>query len=560
MFASIPPTMCISVFLLACLAIAGHARRVQFSPSTSPSSLFSVRETRSKLFDVIPRLRPKHAPLVTSSERHSGKASMVVSSEVRQKLEPQTTGLPTGSPTEELNYTPLLTWLDVLMQRSNMGMKTALHGRSWSELLDQSQGANGENAAGLASGLSGEWAFMAGVMNQDCALYGHIFLHPSGRAAYMGDGVQNVGRGVGNWVVDAESNTVALELHIFQYAAAAVEIPDKAQVFYGVWPLDAASAAGTRKALQGDWYVLPKRFGPPCLAGHFGATPALSDLLKLAMETKKERQLTPIVPDAQRDAAFAALRGCSKIAGLQAMANLRLLPYAISDMADIQYIPNFITEEQEKALFQLADGKLRGWEQMQGRTSKEWGMSDRCACGRGMIQEILPESLQTLADSLHELGAFDAGLFPMNSVRLNGYIPGEGIYPHCDGPVYYPKVAILSLGSPCNIDFYPRTGTEDNREWDRSHDVPAGYPGGDSPQVSVHLEPRSLVIFSADAFWHHRHGIDAANQDIIHANVANVEYVKPKLGDVVPREGRRVSFTMRHLLPRCGCQIKVPAQ
>jgi len=148
----------------------------------------------------------------------------------------------------------------------------------------------------------------------------------------------------------------------------------------------------------------------------------------------------------------------------------------------------------------------------------------------------------------------------MNSVRLNGYVPGEGIHPHCDGPVYYPKVAILSLGSPCNIDFYPRRGTEDNREWDPRHDVPAGYAGGDSPQVSVHLEPRSLVIFSADAFWHHRHGIDAVKQDTIHSNVANVESVKPKLGDVVPRNGRRVSFTMRHLLPRCGCQIKVPAE
>ena len=33
----------------------------------------------------------------------------------------------------------------------------------------------------------------------------------------------------------------------------------------------------------------------------------------------------------------------------------------------------------------------------------------------------------------------------MNSVRINGYRPGQGIFPHCDGPVYYPKDALARL-------------------------------------------------------------------------------------------------------------------
>merc|ERR1719356_2148599 len=127
----------------------------------------------------------------------------------------------------------------------------------------------------------------------------------------------------------------------------------------------------------------------------------------------------------------------------------------------------------------IADGNsMMQWEEMKTRSSQEWGAGDRCACGRGLRREALPPRQRELAEALHHLGIFDGALYPMNSVRINGYQPGQGIYPHCDGPVYYPKVAILSLGSPCVFSFYSRTGTEDCMKWDPQHDVPGGYKVG----------------------------------------------------------------------------------
>lgn len=49
-------------------------------------------------------------------------------------------------------------------------------------------------------------------------------------------------------------------------------------------------------------------------------------------------------------------------------------------------------------------------------------------------------------------------------VRLNAYKPGQGIHPHLDGPVYFPRAAIVSLGSHCIFDFYPRMGEPEARE------------------------------------------------------------------------------------------------
>jgi alkylated DNA repair protein alkB family protein 6 len=37
---------------------------------------------------------------------------------------------------------------------------------------------------------------------------------------------------------------------------------------------------------------------------------------------------------------------------------------------------------------------------------------------------------------------------------VNEYIDGIGIMPHTDGPLYFPHVAILSLGSGAIFNFY----------------------------------------------------------------------------------------------------------
>merc|ERR1719277_1972228 len=188
---------------------------------------------------------------------------------------------------------------------------------------------------------------------------------------------------------------------------------------------------------------------------------------------------------------------------------------------------------------------------MKSRSSQEWGAGDRCTCGRGLMRVPLPGPQQRLADALHHLGVFDGALYPMNSVRINGYRPGQGIHPHCDGPVYYPKVAILSLGAPCIFSFYPRSGNEDTMAWDQLRNVPGGFVDGSRPLLSVLLEPRSLLVFGRDAFWHHRHGIADCSVEELTPAVHNLPAGKYRVGGKIERH-RRVSLTMRHLLPRCG--------
>lgn len=233
----------------------------------------------------------------------------------------------------------------------------------------------------------------------------------------------------------------------------------------------------------------------------------------------------------------------------------RLAPYLVSDVPTIYYVPDWIEPSQEAQFLAIADSDMRQWEDMKTRSSQEWGAGDRCACGRGLRREPLPPAQREIQQALHHLGIFDAALYPMNSVRINGYRPGQGIYPHCDGPVYYPKVAILSLCAPCIFNFYPKSGTEDCMKWDQNYDVPGGHRVGDKPLVSVIVEPRSLLVFSHDAFWHHRHGIEAVTSEEVTSTVCNLEACggRYKVGDVIHRQ-RRVSLTMRHLLPRCACQ------
>merc|ERR1712151_614819 len=181
---------------------------------------------------------------------------------------------------------------------------------------------------------------------------------------------------------------------------------------------------------------------------------------------------------------MAALDAAPMLPSTSAQVGERLEPFEIGDIPSVYYIPDWVDAAQEASFIHHADVELNGWESMRTRSTQEWGAGDRCSCGRGLMRTPLPPRQQKLADALHDLGIFDGALYPMNSVRINGYMPGQGIHPHCDGPVYYPKVAILSLGSPCIFSLYPRSGTEDCMKWDPENDVPGGHVG-DIPQMSI---------------------------------------------------------------------------
>jgi alkylated DNA repair dioxygenase AlkB len=49
-----------------------------------------------------------------------------------------------------------------------------------------------------------------------------------------------------------------------------------------------------------------------------------------------------------------------------------------------------------------------------------------------------------------------------NHLLINVYAPGLGIMPHFDGPMYLPKVVVLSLGGPAIINFTEHYGSTSN--------------------------------------------------------------------------------------------------
>jgi len=385
---------------------------------------------------------------------------------------------------------------------------------------------------------------------------GFLFLDETGRAAYLADGVQVVGRGVGHWI--QIGSTTAVELQVYQYGAAETTVPEGPHTFRGIWE---SSPDQDNGVVSGSWYFCPDG-GEPMLVGSF-ETAASASVLARSPSTSAS---SPAPPGALPWARATSLSP-SETATIMTALNENgrkflgatdhqdsLEKYRVSNIAKVHYVPEWIGESQEKAFLRMADQDAMQWEDMRTRHSQEWGAGDRCGCGRGLRREPLPAEQQEVADVLHTLRVFDGALYPMNSVRINAYRPGQGIYPHCDGPVYYPKIAILSLASHCLLHLYPRKGNEDNMKWDAQNNVPSGHVDS-APLASFLLEPRSLILLSHDAFWNHRHGIEAVTSETIPETTCNLDLTSGqyKVGDELKRE-RRVSFTMRHLLPRCACQ------
>ncbi|XP_069406742.1 alpha-ketoglutarate-dependent dioxygenase alkB homolog 6 isoform X8 [Ovis canadensis] len=157
-----------------------------------------------------------------------------------------------------------------------------------------------------------------------------------------------------------------------------------------------------------------------------------------------------------------------------------------------------------------------------------------------MVPERLPPWLQRYVDKVSDLSLF--GGLPANHVLVNQYLPGEGIMPHEDGPLYYPTVSTISLGSHTMLDLYePRQPEDDN---------PTEQPRPPArPATSLLLEPRSLLVLRGTAYTRLLHGIAAASVDALEAaslppNAAACPSAQPGARLV---RGTRVSLTIRRV-------------
>ncbi|XP_050625248.1 alpha-ketoglutarate-dependent dioxygenase alkB homolog 6 isoform X5 [Macaca thibetana thibetana] len=160
----------------------------------------------------------------------------------------------------------------------------------------------------------------------------------------------------------------------------------------------------------------------------------------------------------------------------------------------IYYVPDFISKEEEEYLLrQVFNAPKPKWTQLSGRKLQNWAL-----------------------------------------------VPTP--QPHEDGPLYYPTVSTISLGSHTVLDFYEPRRPEDDDPTEEPRPPPR-------PTTSLLLEPRSLLVLRGPAYTRLLHGIAAAREDALDAaslppNAAACPSARP--GACLVR-GTRVSLTIRRV-------------
>ncbi|CAE7320961.1 Alkbh6, partial [Symbiodinium necroappetens] len=324
-----------------------------------------------------------------------------------------------------------------------------------------------------------------------------------GRLHFTETGEDLLGRGLGVWV--SEGPVAGFQLDVFQYEAASTKhVQTEPHRFRGIGKFP------EKGSWVGEWHFLAFQ-QPPRVVGRFHARRSSPNL---AMPTLSQKPLEEL-PEKAKAKVVSKLE---KLTEPFPMLHPSWVPHHLAGkIEDVHYVRNFLEPKQVEEFVRIID-KTCDWERMRTRDTQEFGSSGQCPCGRSLMRAALPAWQSTLVDALGTLGVFHPVLFPANSV------PGQGpelsgILPHLDGPVYFPRAAIISLGSHCIFDFYPRFEEEHPRgfTWDRDKEVPSSpeLPAGTRPQLSLLLEPGSLLVFSGDAFVRHRHGIKAVEEDEI---------------------------------------------
>ncbi|KAJ8405793.1 hypothetical protein AAFF_G00312300 [Aldrovandia affinis] len=208
--------------------------------------------------------------------------------------------------------------------------------------------------------------------------------------------------------------------------------------------------------------------------------------------------------------------------------------YVVKDApSTVYYFPDYITEAEETCLLQqVYKAPKPKWTQLSGRRLQNWGGLPH---PKGMLAEKLPGWLQPYAEKISALGVF-AGK-TANHVLVNEYDPGQGIMPHEDGPLYYPTVTTISLGSHTVLDFYHPINSvqEDTPQTEQSRYL-----------LSLLVQRRSLLVLQDDMYERFLHGIQGAAQDTLTDRVANLSLARADPGDCLTR-GVRVSLTIRHV-------------
>jgi len=202
--------------------------------------------------------------------------------------------------------------------------------------------------------------------------------------------------------------------------------------------------------------------------------------MRLSVKEMKERLKKP-------NAQVEPLKQARNFAPFPANRPLDWEQYRVEQ--GLWYFPNYISSDLEGGLLgEILEQPASTWVPLRGRRLQNWG---GIVTSAGLYQPSpLPSWLSIFSQRL-----LSEGLFPTapNHALINDYLPGEGIMPHTDGPAYFPKVAIVSLGADTAFQFWSL---------------------GRVPSVALRVEARSLLVFSELYYTDLLHGIEAKGEDV----------------------------------------------
>lgn len=236
--------------------------------------------------------------------------------------------------------------------------------------------------------------------------------------------------------------------------------------------------------------------------------------------------------EAKRAAAAEAAAASSAAAGgeeADQVVAVDLDAVRVGSLERAAYVSDFVSEAESAR-------QLRAVEDFGKAASRSHTLTNRVVQNvggtphaGGMLPLPLPPFLRRLSQRLVQAGIFPEDR-PPNHVLVNTYTCGQGIAMHKDGPLYWPRAAILSLESPAVLCFVR----------------PAGEGSSGAEVARLLLQPRSLLVFDGPAFDHLLHGIESLTEDAVSPEtLVNAEGAGIAEATSIPR-GRRVSITMRH--------------
>ncbi|XP_070500454.1 alpha-ketoglutarate-dependent dioxygenase alkB homolog 6-like [Chironomus tepperi] len=220
---------------------------------------------------------------------------------------------------------------------------------------------------------------------------------------------------------------------------------------------------------------------------------------------------------------------------------LNLEDYKLDCLPDTcYYIPNFITEAEEKLLLhEIYKTPLCKWTQLSHRRLMNIG---GVPTSKGMIAETIPNYLQNYVDRINEINIFPPNCHA-NHILLNEYKAGEGIMSHFDGPMFFPTISTLSIGSHCVLEFNKPPKEDEKYEIVK--------------ELKVLVEPRSLLILKDNMYTDYMHSISEIKEDDLNDPLIKNLDKCDQLNEMKMLERTtRISLTIRHVPKTSKMKLK----